>query len=253
MANNKASSNGHASPFAWAASSKTVPPPEPEPEAKPLASKPVRSLTPRGQRFSKLSDAYFNITSRQVSHNSVRKASDQSHESIATSSPVAPPSSPVTGPRLVKSQDDLQTTRSASAVPSSMKANRRASFSSIDCLEDLVPNMGRGDSTRHSLSQKIDSELLNLKAQPHDNTSSTIEGILAQYDARTPSLKVEHDNTQEVNLTHEKILHSEIDVADDVLVACESELSLLTTPTRLASRTSTFNQKAHFSPAPERE
>lgn len=251
MADNKASSNGHTAPFAPATSSKIVPPPDPEAKTKPFSSKPVRSLTPRGQRFSKLSDAYFNITSRQGSHNSVRKASDQSHEPITISSPVASAPSPVVGPRLFKSQDDLQTPSTGSAMPSSVKRNRRASFSSIDCFEDLVPTMGRMDSTRLSLSQKIESESLNLKAQSHDTTSSTIEGILAQYDARTSSLNVEHRSTQGVSFTGARNLHPKIIVAYDVLVSCESSLGRLKTPAKLASRTSIYDRTAHFSLAPE--
>ncbi|KAI1119249.1 hypothetical protein F5Y14DRAFT_460530 [Nemania sp. NC0429] len=200
MAGDKASENGHTCPLPQAVASRTDPQLDPEPKAKPFASKPVRSLTPRGQRFSKLSDAYFNITSRQGSHHFVPKDLDQSHTSIAASSLVAPASSPITGPRLVKSQDDLQTPSSASAVPNSMKGKRCASFGSIECFEDLVPNMGRRYSTRLSLSQKTGSESTNPKAEFHDTTSSTIEGILAQYDAPAPGFKVEHDDVEECQL-----------------------------------------------------
>ncbi|KAI1128703.1 hypothetical protein F5Y10DRAFT_277265 [Nemania abortiva] len=184
-------------PFDREHSPNVAPPPQPKTEATPPGPKPVRSLTPRGQRFSRLSDAFLNITSRQASNNTTHKALDQSQSPTATSDLVAltPPS--VTSPRLVKSQDDIQVSSSALAMPSCMKKARRASFDSIDFFEGLSPKMGRADSKHLSLSEEIESELLNLKAQSQDTTGSTIEGILAQYNAGPSSIEVQYDNTRE--------------------------------------------------------
>ncbi|KAJ8132466.1 hypothetical protein O1611_g1158 [Lasiodiplodia mahajangana] len=197
MALTEADDEGDYFPFTREHSPNAIPPPEPKTEAAPLVPKPLRSLTPRGQRFSKLSDAYLNITSRQTSSNTLRKVSDQSQPSTINLDEAAPAPSHVASPRLVKSQDDIQISCSALAAPSSIKKTRRASCGSIDFFEGLSPKMGRKDSKHLSLSKEIESELLNLKAQSQDTTSSTIEGILAQYDARPSSIKVEYDNTQE--------------------------------------------------------
>ncbi|KAI0457473.1 hypothetical protein F5B21DRAFT_521320 [Xylaria acuta] len=171
--------------------------PELETEAKPSNSTPALSSAPRGPRFSKLSDAYSKITSRQASNNTFRKASNQSDPSTIAPSLAGPVSSPVAGPRLVKSQNDLQTPSSVSATPTSVKIDRRTSFNSIEFFEDLSSKMGRKDNNHLSLSEEIELELLNLKPRSNDTTDSTIEGILAQYDVCTSGLKVRHGNPRE--------------------------------------------------------
>ncbi|KAJ8116849.1 hypothetical protein ONZ43_g4348 [Nemania bipapillata] len=168
-------------------------------EATPFTSKPLGNLTPRGQRFSKLSDAYFNITSRQTSNNTIHKAfdQDQPQSSTATTGLVTAAPLPVVRPRLSKSQDDLQISGSALAMPGSMKKARRASFDSVDFLEGLSRKMGRNNSSYLSFSKEIETELLSPKVKSQDTTSSTIEGILAQYNACTSSLEVGYDTSRE--------------------------------------------------------
>ncbi|KAI1150142.1 hypothetical protein F4825DRAFT_452765 [Nemania diffusa] len=203
MAEPKACDKGDNFPVTQETSPDLSPPTEPEIEATPLTSKPLRSLTPRGQRFSKLSDAYLNITARQGSNITERKASGQSQSSTATSDLVDLAPFPVTSPRLVQSQDDLQISASALAMPSSAMKARRASFDSVDFFEGPSPKMGHKSNNYLGLSKEIESELLSLKAKSQDTTGSTIEGILAQYDAPTSSLEVEHDNTREYRTYHD--------------------------------------------------
>ncbi|KAI1752686.1 hypothetical protein F4782DRAFT_540056 [Xylaria castorea] len=171
--------------------------PAPETKAEPSNLIQAQGSAPRGPRFSKLSDAYLKITSRQVSNDTSLKASNQYDQSTTSSSVIGPASSPVASPRLVKSQNDLQTPSSVSATPSSMNIDRRTSFNSIESFEDLSPKMGRKDSNHLSLSEEIEHELLNLKTKSNDTTGSTIEGILAQYDVCKSNLKVEHCNPRE--------------------------------------------------------
>jgi hypothetical protein len=237
MAESKACDKGDYFPFTQETRPNVVPLPEPETEATPLTSKPQKGLAPRVQRFSKLSDAYFNITSRQGSTNTVGKASDQSQSSTstATSDLVASAPFPVASPRLVKSQDDLQISGSALAMPCSVKRTRRASFGSVNFFEDLSSNMGRND---RSLSKEIESELLSLQVKSQDTTGSTIEGILAQYDVGTSSLELEYGNTREVWLS---TLHP---VSDDgaynTLVSCQCRLIHLSASAGLASGISAY-------------
>ncbi|KAF2963627.1 hypothetical protein GQX73_g9944 [Xylaria multiplex] len=192
MAEVKAHADGDHSPPTQEASPMGAPPPQLGLEVKLSTPKLVQSPTPRGQRFSKLSDAYFNITSRQGSNSTIRKVSDPSQSSSA-----GPSLSPLAGPRPAKSQDDLQTPGSASGMRNCVKKDRRASFDSIDLLGDLSPRMGRRDITRLSLSKQIENELGNLNEQSQDTTNSTIEGILAQYDGRISSLKEGYDKSRE--------------------------------------------------------
>ncbi|GAW11668.1 hypothetical protein ANO14919_010160 [Xylariales sp. No.14919] len=196
MTRGKGRADGDYFPFTLEAPPVTLPLPQPELKSKPSASKPVRSLTPRGQRFSKLSDAYLNITSRVGSHDTIHKDLDQSQSSSAGST-----LSPVASPRLVKSQDDLQTPGSASAMRGCMKKNRYASVDSIELLGGASPRMGcRDNHPRLSLSEQTENELLDLDSEPHNTTASTIEGILAQYDGCTSNLKTEYDESQETKL-----------------------------------------------------
>ncbi|KAI8948522.1 hypothetical protein F4801DRAFT_604332 [Xylaria longipes] len=174
--------------------------PELQTNVTPSDSIPARGSVPRAPRFSKLSDAYLKITSRQVSNETFRKASNQSDPSTIASTLASPVSSPVATPRLVKSQNDLQTPASVSATPSSMKIDRRTSFDSIELFEDLLPQMGRQDKKHLSLSEEIEHELLDLKTRSNDTTDSTIERILAQYDVCTPGIKVEHGNPREYRM-----------------------------------------------------
>ncbi|KAI0533816.1 hypothetical protein GGR58DRAFT_505930 [Xylaria digitata] len=194
MAEAKAHANGDYFPSTQEASPMGAPPPQLGLKVKPSMPKLVQSPTPRGQRFSKLSDAYLNITSRLGSNSTIRKVSDPSQ-----SSPAGPSLSPVARPRLAKSQDDLQTPGSASGMRNCVKKDRRASFDSIDLLGDLSPRMGCRDKDhlRLSPSKQIENELVNLNDQSHDTTGSTIEGILAQYDGRTSSLKAGYDKSRE--------------------------------------------------------
>ncbi|KAI1421377.1 hypothetical protein F5Y12DRAFT_790014 [Xylaria sp. FL1777] len=174
--------------------SPTIVPPQ-ERKDKPSTSKSARSLTPRGQRFSKLSDAYLNITSRLGSNKAARQPSDHSR-----SNPAGPELSPVASLRLAKSQDELQTPSSAMVMRAFMNKNCRASLDSIDILgvPSRVPSrMGCADDSDPSLSKQIDHELSKLNTQCHDTSSSTIKRIVAQYDGRTSSLKAEYDNTRE--------------------------------------------------------
>ncbi|KAI0096659.1 hypothetical protein GGR51DRAFT_553456 [Nemania sp. FL0031] len=197
MAQTEADAEGAYFPLTCESPPNVVPPPEPEAEATSLIHKPLQTLTPRRQRFSKLSDAYLNITSRQTSNTTLRKVSVQSQSSTVTLDQTSPVLSHVASPRLVKSQDDIQIPGPALAAPSSIKKPRRASCGSIDFFEGLSLKMGRMDSKHLTLSKEIESELLNLKAQSQDTTGSTIEGILAQYDVRPSSTEVEYDNTRE--------------------------------------------------------
>lgn len=181
-----------------------VPPSEPEVEVEAetgsSVSETATSFTPRGQRFSKLSEAYLRITSRQALNETARKVSTQSQSSVASfdTLPTAPPPS---GASLwsIQSQDDTQIPiSSASAVPVSMKKNRRASFDSIELPKDLPSKMGSGNGNHLSLGKRIDKELLDLEGQSHETTNSTIDGILDQYDGPTSDPKAKTDNTQEV-------------------------------------------------------
>ncbi|KAI1740438.1 hypothetical protein F4680DRAFT_465827 [Xylaria scruposa] len=156
----------------------------------------ARGPAPRAPRFSKLGDAYFKITSRQGSNDTFRKASNQSDLSPNSSSLAGPASSPVASPRLVKSQNDLQTPDPLSATPSPLNIERRTSFNQIEIFEDLSQKMGRKDKNHLSLSEEIEHELLNLKTQSNDTTGSTIEGILAQYDVCKFNSKMDHSNRE---------------------------------------------------------
>ncbi|KAJ2988676.1 hypothetical protein NUW58_g3849 [Xylaria curta] len=86
---------------------------------------------------------------------------------------------------------------SASAAPTSMKKKFRASFDSINFFKGLPPNMRPQDDDHHRLSEQLEYEPLGLNPRSNDTTDSTIDGILAQYDARTSSLKAEYENTRE--------------------------------------------------------
>ncbi|KAI0521514.1 hypothetical protein F5B22DRAFT_643680 [Xylaria bambusicola] len=171
----------------------SLPPPELESEYKLPPTKQARSITPRGQRFSKLSDAYLNITSRLGSKQTTHKALDQ-HQSSSTDSVV----SSVAVPRLVRSQDELQARTSASAMRFFMKKSRRTTLGSIDTPEeDLAPKADRGDNAGPSLRKQIDNELPTSSGPPQDTTSSTIKRIVAQYDGSTSSLRAEYNNSRE--------------------------------------------------------
>ncbi|KAI0810203.1 hypothetical protein GGR55DRAFT_695405 [Xylaria sp. FL0064] len=194
MAEGKPGTGDDAFPSSRPDSPPTTPPGHAEPRDELLVSKPARTFTPRGQRFSKLSDAYLNITSRLPPNKASQKASEQSKSNPAGAAP-----SPVARPRLAKSQDDLQTSGSALAMRAFMnRRSRCASFDSIDLPEDLQSGTGSSDNnSAASLSRKIDHELSKFDAVSYDNTTSTIERIVAQYDNRIPSLQVEYDNTRE--------------------------------------------------------
>ncbi|KAI0547139.1 hypothetical protein F4679DRAFT_597935 [Xylaria curta] len=196
MAKSNTHDEGNVLPVTEEARSKIVLP-EPEIQAKLPNLIQARGPAPRAPRFSKLGDAYFKITSRQGSNDTFRKASNQSDLSPNFSSLAGPASSPVASPRLVKSQNDLQTPDSLSATPSSLNIERRTSFNQIEIFEDLSQKMGRKDKNHLSLSEEIEHELLNLKPQSNDTTGSTIEGILAQYDVSKFNPKVDHSNPRE--------------------------------------------------------
>ncbi|KAI3324552.1 hypothetical protein HD806DRAFT_543246 [Xylariaceae sp. AK1471] len=197
MAESKARDEGDYFPFTRGSSPKVAPPPEPE--TKPSTSNTTRSLTPRGQRFKHLSEAYRNITLRQGSNNSLHEALEQAESQPAVSNqhaPVSLPDTPVAGPRvIVKSQDDLEIPSPASAARGTLKRSRAASFNSIDFFGDLSPKMGRN---RISLSEQIKCEMTRLKAQAQalDISGSTIERILDQYDTGTSSVEIEHDTRE---------------------------------------------------------
>ncbi|KAI0409874.1 hypothetical protein F4802DRAFT_592758 [Xylaria palmicola] len=157
----------------------------------------LRNSIPRGDRFSRLSEAYLKITSRQRSHNSVHKDSGEHPSPEAISCPAIPPAPPVAYPRLAKSQDELRLPNTDSAEPSFMEKIRRLSVDSIERLRRLSSDMGSNSSSRLSLDEQIDHQLLKLKSQSQSTTNSTIEGILAQYDAPTSNLEVECDNKKE--------------------------------------------------------
>ncbi|KAI1314227.1 hypothetical protein F5Y03DRAFT_381020 [Xylaria venustula] len=177
-------STGEASP--------TIVLPSQEPNNGQLVPRSARNITPRGQRFSKLSDAYINITSRLASTKTTRKPSDQSQSNPAGASQL-----PVASPRLVQSQDELQIPSPASDMRAFMKKKRSSSFDSTNLLGDLSACVSSSNASDASLSRQIDQELSKLNAMTHDTTSSTIERIVAQYDGCTPSLKTEYDNTRE--------------------------------------------------------
>ncbi|TRX94207.1 hypothetical protein FHL15_004975 [Xylaria flabelliformis] len=174
-----------------------TPLPEPETQAKLSNLNQARGPVPRAPRFSKLGDAYFTITSRQRSNDTFRKASNQSDLSPDSSSLAGPASSPVTSSRLVKSQNDLQTPGSVSATPSPLNIERQIIFNPIEVFEHLSPKMGHKDKNHLRLSEEIEHELLDLNTQSNDTTGSTIEGILAQYDACKFNPKMDHGNPRE--------------------------------------------------------
>ncbi|KAI0444917.1 hypothetical protein F4803DRAFT_560574 [Xylaria telfairii] len=197
MAEGHTCEEGNELPFTGDAYPELSPSPEPEAEAKPSNLIPARGAAPRGPRFSKLSDAYFKITSRQGPDGTFRKASNQSDPSAVITSLAGPALSPASSPRLVKSQNDLRAPRSVSATPGSIEIDRRTSFNSIEFLEDLSFTMGRKDNNHLGLSEQIEYELLQLKTKSDDTTGSTIEGILAQYDGCTSGLNSEHEDLRE--------------------------------------------------------
>ncbi|GAP88186.1 hypothetical protein SAMD00023353_1500360 [Rosellinia necatrix] len=177
-----------------------IPRSEPDNDAKSSTSEPSRTFTPRGQRFSSLSDAYSTITSRQVSSNTVRKVSVQSQASSVTSCTVALPSSPVASLRPAEPHDDDEIPSLVSAVPGSMKKYHRISFDSVDSVNssgDLLSKMGRKNGGCLSLGSQIEKEIFSLEGQSHDGTNSTIDGILAQYDAYRSSFNTETVNKRE--------------------------------------------------------
>ncbi|KAI0864967.1 hypothetical protein F4860DRAFT_527697 [Xylaria cubensis] len=174
-----------------------IPLPELDTQAKLPNLNQARGPVPRAPRFSKLGDAYFTITSRQGSNDTFRKASNQSDLSPNSSSLAGPASPLVKSSRLVKSQNDLQTPGSVSAAPSPLNIERQIIFNPIEVFEHLSPNMGRKDKNHLRLSEEIEDELLDLKPQSNDTTDSTIEGILAQYDACKFNPKIDHGNPRE--------------------------------------------------------
>jgi hypothetical protein len=197
MAESKARDEGDYFPFTQNTAPKVAPPPELE--TRPSTSNIVGSLTPRGQRFKHLSEAYRNITLRQGSHKSLHQALEQiESQTVITNhnAPVSPPDTPAVGLRVFQSQDDLELPSPAAAARSSLKRNRAASFGSIDFFGDLSPKLGRN---RISLIEQIKCEMTRLKAQAQilDISGSTIERILEQYDTGTSSAEIERD-TREV-------------------------------------------------------
>ncbi|TGJ83265.1 hypothetical protein E0Z10_g5473 [Xylaria hypoxylon] len=208
MAEGKARAGGDYFPLTREISPMIVPPLQLELKAKPSTSKPVQSLTPRGQRFIKLA---------------------------------GPALSTIASSRLAKSQDDLQTPGSASAMRSCMKKNRRASVDFVDFIGGLPPRMGRRDKDRLrlSLTKQIENEVLDLNAQSHDTTSSTIEGILAQYDGRTSSLKAENGKSREYR------------VKTELSISQPPQGSLPEAPPTNMQSTSNVRQSEYDSPVPD--
>lgn len=175
-------------------SSATIrPPPDPDWEDEPLTTRPKRSITPRGQRFSKLSDAYLTIATRFAPKKNTRKALEQ-----VQSGPVDPAQSSVAGPRLVRSQDELQIPNAASAMRSFMKRARGASLDATVSLGEQALGMVRGDIGGPRPDRQIHRGLPSSNGPSQDTTSSTINRIVAQYDGSTSSLKAQYDNTREV-------------------------------------------------------
>lgn len=214
-----------------------APPPEPEAEARSSASETTTSFTPRGQRFSKLSEAYLRITSRQALNETARKVSNQSQSSGASAATL-PTTPPPSGASLwsIQSQDDIQVPISASAMPNPMKKSRRASFDSIKLPRDLPPKMGGGNGNHLSLGKQIDKELLDLEGQSHDTTDSTIDGILDQYDAPKSALEAKTDNIREVRPSTQPTLYNSITYCF-VVSSCECEFFYLPAPAWPTSRT----------------
>ncbi|KAI1355299.1 hypothetical protein F5Y01DRAFT_327028 [Xylaria sp. FL0043] len=236
MAEGKPGTGDDAFPSSQPDSPAITPPGHAKPRDDWLVSKPARTFTPRGQRFSKLSDAYLNITSRLPPNKASQKASEQSKSNPAGAAP-----SPVARPRLAKSQDDLQTSGSALAMRAFMNGRSRcASLDSIDLPEDLQSGTGSSDSnSATSLSRKIDHELSKFNAVSYDNTTSTIERIVAQYDDRIPSLQVEYDNTREYG------------VKAELPVSQPPTDSLPESPPTNMRHTSNVRQQEHDSPVPD--
>ncbi|KAI8624245.1 hypothetical protein F5Y19DRAFT_491212 [Xylariaceae sp. FL1651] len=229
MAESKARDMGDYFPFVQEMSPKIAPPPEPK--TQPSTSGSARSVTPRGQRFNDLSEAYRNITSRQGLNNPPRKASDPPQSPPIISSPVVTASSlgtPIPSSNfIVGSQDDLQIRSPTSVAQNYSKKNRRASIGAIDFFGDLSPKMGRGNSKRLSLSNEIERELSKLKAQSQDTSGSTIEKILAQYDGRASGVASRHD-TRDVRLSNEHTYFESI--ADNVQHRVNTDLSISKPP-----------------------
>ncbi|KAI0424556.1 hypothetical protein F5Y09DRAFT_353295 [Xylaria sp. FL1042] len=234
MAEGKPGTGGDHFLFAQTDSSPTTPSDHPEPKDKPLVSKPARSFTPRGQRFSKLSDAYLNITSRLGPNKAFHKALEQSQ-----STPAGPALLPVASPRLAQSQDDLQTSGSAVAMRAFVRRSRCASLESTDLPEDLQSGTGSSDNSVANINKQIDHELSKLNAVSHDNTSSTIDRIVAQYDDRISSLKVEYDNTREYR------------VKTELPISQPPEDSLPESPPTNMRPTSNVRQSEYDSPVPD--
>ncbi|KAI2640930.1 hypothetical protein GGS21DRAFT_547286 [Xylaria nigripes] len=215
MSKNKACSEGDDFPFPREASPAETPMPEPavakpEPEVskpghnapRPLPEPtkqhtvpgPMLGWAPRGQRFSKLSDAYLNITVRG-SNNPFRQGTD--HLCPPTSGEDGQELSPVASSGLLGSQDDLHIPSPSSAEQSIMRRRRSASFSSIHVIEKMPRITDKGDISTSSIDQHIEHELEILENRAHDTSESTIGDILAQYDGRTASVNDEQGNIQD--------------------------------------------------------
>ncbi|KAI0966416.1 hypothetical protein F4678DRAFT_484257 [Xylaria arbuscula] len=233
MAEGTTSADGDQSLFTRNASP-TIVLPSQEPKNGQSAPRPARNITPRGQRFSKLSDAYLNITSRLASTKAARKPLDQPQ-----SNPAGPAQLPVASPRLAKSQDELQIPSPPSDMRAFMKKTRRASLDSTNLLGDLSACVSSSDSSDASLSRQIDQELSKLNALSHDTTSSTIERIVAQYDGCTPSLKAEYDNTREYRAN------------SDLPISQPPQESLPESPPANTQPTSHARQSEYDSPVPD--
>ncbi|KAI1366269.1 hypothetical protein F5Y08DRAFT_337852 [Xylaria arbuscula] len=169
------------------------PPPDPDKKDKKdkqSTSNPKRSIIPRGQRFSKLTDAYLNVTSRLAPKKATNKALEQVQSGI-----VDPTLSPFSSHRRARSQDELQTPNTASAMQALMRRRRGASLDSTFSLEDLASGINCCDHS--AIPNKQTQNELPGSNGPSDTTSSTINRIVAQYDGSECSLRAHYNNTQE--------------------------------------------------------
>jgi hypothetical protein len=195
MAESKARDEGDYFPFTQESTTPETSPPA-QPEFNQFKPGPGRSLTPRGQRFNDLGEAYRNITLRQGSHNTLRKLSDPFQSSPSVADPNAPTSLLHQSPQvIVRSQDDLQLPDPGMAARNSLKRNH-----SVDFFGDLSPKMFQGANNRVSFTTQLEREFSEVKRRSElflkEATWSTIEKILAQYSTNSSEDEFEYDRRE---------------------------------------------------------
>lgn len=262
-------------------------PPSQEPPIMNSAKNPGRSITPRGQRFKHLSEAYRNILLHQEEGQQARNRSIEpestpticntdtptgiptdvltdastdvhtdAHTEASTETSTGVPASSTgnsvtTLQVIVKSQDDLGIPTVASAARSSLKSNLSASSSSADFFGDLSPKVG---GNRISFSDQVQDEMTRLKDsddmrsnEPQNISGSTIERILDQYESGAST--AENDTREVWSNEHKLSWNGSL----PSLVSCEHRVLLISTPSETASRYSSHQFVSWFQCAKDRK